>query len=90
MVSSATTCELYRAAEKPSVVHYCTTLQVCTCYRLGLMDSPHLSKERLHALMFETVHLTEQEDAHITGWHCSECQKTMFELINPKENQGKL
>jgi hypothetical protein len=48
------------------------------------MDSPHLSEERLRALMFDSVHLTEEEDAHITGWRCPECQKAMLELAtNP-------
>jgi hypothetical protein len=44
------------------------------------MDSAHISKERLHDLMFGSVCLTEEEDAHISGWHCTECQKTMLEL----------
>jgi hypothetical protein len=58
------------------------------------MGSPHLSKERLHALMFDTVRLTEEEDAHVTGWRCPECKKTMFELAipnpltRPKDDSG--
>jgi len=44
------------------------------------MDSPHILKERLYALMFDSVRLTEEEDAHITGWRCAECHTTMLEL----------
>jgi hypothetical protein len=53
------------------------------------MDSPHIPKERLHALMFESVRLTEEEDAHITGWRCPECQKTMLELTMNLLKQAK-
>jgi uncharacterized protein with PIN domain len=44
------------------------------------MDSPHISKERLQALMFATVHLTEEEDAHIVGWRCPECKNAILEI----------
>jgi hypothetical protein len=30
--------------------------------------------------MFDTVKLTEEEDTHIAGWRCPECQKRMLEL----------
>jgi hypothetical protein len=53
------------------------------------MDSPHISKERLRALMFDSVHLTEQEDAHINGWDCPECQKTMLELAETLRPEQK-
>ena len=60
----------------------CNTANSSDLYVLPskIMDSQHLSKERLHALMFDTVDLTEQEDAHINGWKCTQCQKTMLEL----------
>jgi len=45
------------------------------------MDSPHISKERLYDLMFESVQLTEEEDAHIVGWRCPECNKTLLEIV---------
>jgi hypothetical protein len=49
-----------------------------------LVDSPHISKERLNALLYDTVRLTEEEGAHISGGRCPECQKTMLELaMNP-------
>jgi hypothetical protein len=45
------------------------------------MDSPHISKERLYDLMFESVHLTEEEDAHIVGWRCPECKNALLEIV---------
>jgi hypothetical protein len=57
------------------------------------MDSPHVSNERLQALMFDSVHLTEKEDAHIAGWRCPECAKAALELVlnrmtRPKDPNG--
>jgi hypothetical protein len=45
------------------------------------MDSAHISKERLRALMFATVHLTEEEDAHLAGWRCAECTSAVLEVV---------
>jgi hypothetical protein len=42
--------------------------------------TPHISKERLQSLVFDSVRLTEEEDEHTSGWRCLECQKTMLEL----------
>jgi hypothetical protein len=59
------------------------------------MDSPHISKERLHALMFYSVRLTEEEDSHISGWRCPECKNALLELVlnritSPKDPSGSV
>jgi hypothetical protein len=57
------------------------------------MESSHISEERLYALMFDSVHLTEEEDAHIAGWRCPECKNAILELVlnrmtGPKDPDG--
>jgi hypothetical protein len=44
------------------------------------MDSPHISNERLEAVLLSTIQLTEDEDAHIAGWKCPKCRAAMLEV----------
>jgi hypothetical protein len=46
------------------------------------VDSSHVPKERLRALMFDTVYLTEEEEAHIWGWKCPECRNAMLDCVH--------
>jgi len=45
------------------------------------METPHISKARLQALLFDSVRLTEEEDAHIARWDCQECKNVIMELV---------
>jgi|RhiMetdeSRZDD1v2_1073273.scaffolds.fasta_scaffold4958083_1 hypothetical protein len=45
------------------------------------MASPHISKERLNALVFDTVHLTEEEDSHVAEGGCPECKSAILEIV---------
>jgi hypothetical protein len=46
------------------------------------MASPHVSHERLHALMFDGVDLSEEEDAHLAGLGCPECSNAILEIVS--------
>jgi hypothetical protein len=66
---------------------------VCASATFEAMEFSHISKERLYALMFDSVHLTEEEDAHIAGLRCPECTNAIMELVlnrmtRPKDPDG--